>query len=209
VETDEEWQLVFDVGWRTARAVSNEASAQLPDDVDIHSHDTEIFVYARSEQSVRNAEEVVSRLLEERGASTASTLTRWNPATESWQDPSLPVEPPSRPIDPAWAALGELAWEVRVRSQDGREARKLAQDLAADGHPTITGLGKRLTVGVADQSEAAALASELRLRAPTARIETRPLTRWHRWLIRQRALGNYGDGGGGGDEFGGGGNGGG
>ena len=204
METYEEWRLIFDVGKRDALAVAKEAAARLTDEVDVHRRGDQLLVYARSERAIGDAEKLVSRLLAERGASTAAALTRWNPGAERWQEPSLPIEPPSRPIDPEWVALGELAWEVRVRSQDGREARRLAQELAAGGRPTITGLGNRLTVGVTDQREAAALASELRLRAPTARIETRPLSRWRRWLIRQRVLGNYGGDGGGDGDFGGG-----
>jgi hypothetical protein len=204
VETYEEWRLIFDVGKANAAAVVEDAAGELPEEVDLHRRGDQLLVYAPSEQVVQDAARLVMRLLDRRGVSTAGALSRWNPGAERWQEPSLPVEPPSRTIEPEWAALGELAWEVRVRSQDAKEARRLAQELAAAGHPTITGLGNRLTVGFADQQEAAALASELRLRAPTARIETRPLSRWRRWMIRQRILGNYGEGDPGDAGFGGG-----
>jgi hypothetical protein len=131
-------------------------------------------------------------------------MTRWNPGAERWQDPALPVEAPKRDIGPEWVALGELAWEVRVRSQSGREARRLVQELLKAGHPTIAGLRNRITVGVADESAARTLANDLRLRAPTAEITIRALSRWRQWLIRQRLLGNYASGGDGGGDFGGG-----
>jgi hypothetical protein len=207
MESYEEWRLIFDVGKRNARAVLEEAGDAM-EDVDIYRRGDQILVYAPSEGAIREAEKLVSRLLEQRGLTTASTLTRWNPGAERWQDPALPVEPPDRDIAPEWAALGELGWEVRIRSQDGKEARRLAEELSRGGRPTTSGLGNRVTVGVADQSEASALADDLRLAAPTARIEIRPLSRWRRWLIRQRVLGNYAAGGGG-DDGGGGGNGGG
>jgi hypothetical protein len=203
METYEEWRLIFDVGKRNALAVVEDAH-ELPEEVDLHRRGDQLLVYAPSKQASGDAEKLVSRLLAERGVSSASVLSRWNPGAERWQDPSLPVEPPSRPIDPEWVELGELAWEVRIRSQEGKEARRLAQELAAGGHPSITGLGNRVTVGVADQQEAAALAAQLRFKAPTARIETRPLSRWRRWLIRQHILGNYGGAGGDSGDFGGG-----
>jgi hypothetical protein len=196
VETYEEWRLVFEVGdkWKTL-ALIEEAADQTPEDVDIHRRGDQLLVYARSEWAIQEAEKLISRLLELRGLTNASTLTRWNPGAERWQDPRLPIEPADHDIGPDWAALGELGWEIRLRSQDAKEARRLAQELSGSGHPTITGLGNRMIVGVADETEASALASELRLRAPTARIETRPLSRWRRWLIRQRVVGNYAGGG--------------
>ncbi len=211
MEVYDEWRLIFDVGdkWK-AVGVIEEALEQAAEDVDIHRRGNQILVYALSEEAIRETEKLVSRLLEKRGLTTASTLTRWNPGGERWQDSSLPVEAQQYDIGPEWVALGELGWEVRIRLQDGKEARRLAQELLKAGRPTISGLGSRVTVGVADQLEAEALADELRLSAPTARIESRPLSRWRRWLIRQRALGNYSGGGdSGGDGGGGGGNGGG
>jgi hypothetical protein len=197
MESYEEWRLIFDVGKWNARAVIEEAADRAIEDVDIHRRGAQILVYASSEGAIREAEKLVARLLEQRGLTTVSTLTRWNPGAERWQEPRLPIEPPRADIGPEWVALGELGWEVRIRSQDGKEASRLARELSRAGRPTITGLGNRVTVGVADQVEASALADELRLEAPTARIETRPLSRWRRWLIRQRVLGNYGEGGGG------------
>jgi hypothetical protein len=205
VDTYEQWRLIFDVGKWNAIAVGDEAAREAPEDVDIHRRGDELLVYAPSKERIREAERLVARLLEQRGMTTASTLTRWNPGGERWQDPSLPVEPSRRAIGPEWAALGELGWEVRVRSQDAKEPRGLAQEMLDAGRPTITGLGNRITVGASSHEEALALADELRLRAPTARIEIRPLSRWRRWLIRQRLVGNYASGGGDGGDFGGGG----
>jgi hypothetical protein len=204
VETYEEWRLILDVGKKNALQVVEDLG-RVPNGVDVHRRGDQLLVYAPSEETIREAERVIGRRLEQRGLTTHSALTRWNPGEERWQDPDLPVEPSTQMIGPEWAALGELGWEVRVRSQDGREARRLAAELSESGHPTVTGLGNRITVGVADRAAATALAENIKLEAPTARIETRPLSRWRRWLIRQRILGNYGAGGGDGGDFGGGG----
>jgi hypothetical protein len=206
VEAYDEWRLIFEVGNKDVGRVVDEAASRVPNDVDVHTRGDQILVYALSKEATRTAETILSELLTQIGVAPIATLTRWNPGAERWQDPSLPVEPPKRDIGPAWAALGELAWEVRVRSQSRSEARSLAEEALQAGHPTITGRGNRVTVGVATQEDAASLADELRLRVPTAQIATRPLSRWRRWLIRQRLLGNYAAGGdGGAGDFGGGG----
>ena len=210
METYEEWRLIFEVGKRHGLLIAEEAAERAPEGVDVHRRGDQILVYAHSKNEIEEGERLVSRLLEAHGLTTLATLARWNPGAERWQDPSLPVEPPREAIGPEWAALGELAWEVRVHSQDGRETRGLGDELTREGRPTITGLRHRITVGVADEAEARDLAQELRLRAPTAKIAVRPLSGWRRWLIQQRLLGNYGGGGPDGGGFGGdGGNGGG
>jgi hypothetical protein len=184
--------------------VIEEARAQAPDEVDVHRRRGQVLVYALSEDDARAAEKLVAGLLGAKGLTTASTLTRWNPGAERWQDPALPVEHRTYDIGPDWAALGELAWEVRVRLQTVKDARRLAEELLDAGHPTITGLGNRVTIGVVDEGEAFALKDELRLRAPTAEITVRPLSRWRRWLIRQRLFKNHAPGGDVGGDFGGG-----
>jgi hypothetical protein len=94
-----------------------------------------------------------------------------------------------------WAKLGELVWEVRVRTQDRDQAKRLLDELKAAGRPTATDGGKRLMVGVAE-NEAHSLSDDLRLSAPFATITNRPMSRRRRWLIRQRLLGSYAGGGG-------------
>lgn len=197
METYEEWRLSFEIGQaKQLDEIIEAAGAETSDDVDIHRRGTQILVYARTEEGIRAAEQSLSRLLALRGISVLSTLTRWNPGGERWQDPALPVEPPRRVIGWDWAELGELGWEVRVRTQSRDEAERLVKQLQSDGHPTTSDGSKRLMAGVRDESEARALAEELRLEAPLATILVRPLSRWRRWLIRQRLLGNYAGGGG-------------
>jgi hypothetical protein len=205
VETYDEWRLIFEVG--NAKGIDDvieEARAQTSEEVDIHRRGDQVLAYALSEADARATEKLVAGLLGARGLPAASTLTRWNPGAERWQDPSLPVEHRTYDIGPDWAAMGELAWEVRLRLQSGKEARRLAEELLDAGRPTISGLRNRITVGVVDGSEASALAEDLRLRAPTAEITVRPLSRWRRWLIRQRLVKDYAGGGDVGGDFGGG-----
>jgi hypothetical protein len=207
VETYEEWRLIFEVGKRDARGVIDEAIAETPDDVDIHRRGDQILAYAHSEEAIQKAENVVSRLLELRGLTTASDPDALESGRRALARPPSPDRTCTARHRPGMG--GARRARLGSSAQDGGEARRLTQELSEAGHPTITGLGNRITVGVADQLESSSLADDLRLRAPTARIQTRPLSRWRRWLIRQRLLGNYagsgGDFGGAGGRNGGGG----
>ena len=195
----EEWRLVFDVP-RNAHGLDEVIAAALataPPDVDIHRRDRgDLAVYAFSEPVIRKAGDAVERGLGRFGIAFASELRRWNPGEERWQDPRLPVAPPSRRLDREWLDLDELGWEVRLRLDGRRETTELAETLREEGMPTITDGWKRLTVGAADEQAARSLADDLRLRSPFSRIEVRPLSRWRRWLIHHGLVGGYADGGG-------------
>jgi hypothetical protein len=199
-ETYEEWRLVFDVPVHADEldAVVENSCALVPETVDIHRRDRgDIAVYAPTEALIRTAQPVVEECLREFAIPFSAELKRWNPRGECWQDPKLPVEPFERGLDPAWLDLDELAWEVRLRLTSRAETTRLADELRNDNLAVITDGWRRLTVGVADEEVARALADDLRLRAPAfTRIELRPLSRWRRWLIRQGLVGGYADGGG-------------
>ena len=92
-----------------------------------------------------------------------------------------------------WSGLDEAAWEVRLRFRHSWEAVQLHAKLRERDAAVIVS-GKRLTIGVADERTARQRAGELRLAAPTATIEVRPLSRWRIWLLRQGLVGNYADG---------------
>jgi hypothetical protein len=207
----EEWRLVFDAPANAdgLDEVIGDALASACPDVDIHRRDRgDVAVYAYSEPAVREAGTTVERGLDRLGIPFTSELKRWNPGEERWQDPRLPVAPPSRRLGPEWLDLDDLGWEVRLRLDGRRATAELAESLREEGLPTITDGWKRLTVGAADEEAARSLADDLRLRSPFARIDVRPLSRWRRWLIRHGLVGGYADGGGAIDA-GGGGNGGG
>ena len=184
---------------------------RLPDGVDAHRKGRHgIRLYAQSRELIAAAETIAADVLSSQGLRCTLELTRWNPADEQWQSPLLPVEPPRGPLPDAWSGLDEAAWEVRLRFPHGWEAAQLHTKLLARDAAVICN-GKRLTIGIADERTARQRAGELRLAAPTATIEVRPLSRWRLWLLRQQLLGNYasGDLSGGWGGNGGGGNGGG
>jgi hypothetical protein len=208
----EEWRLSFvlPAGDVKTGALLERLRERLPAEVDAHRKGRRgIRLYAQSRESIGEAETIVADVLSSHGLRCALEVTRWNPADEKWQSPLLPVEPPRGPLPDAWSDLDEAAWEIRLRFPHGWEAAQLHAKLLARDAAVICN-GKRLTIGVADERTARQRAAELRLAAPTATMEVRPLSRWRVWLLRQKLLGNYAGGDGStGDSGGWGGNGGG
>jgi len=211
--TYEEWRIVAKVLHRREAllGVVDQLLAITPADVDVHTRGRdEIMIYAFTKAELRSAEQALASIAESEGVTVQTTLTRWNPAEEQWQDPELPIEPMEVPLDPEWIAVGELGWEVRVKAQARKNARRIEKDLRAKGRPLFIDGLRRITVGVADEHEARQLAEEIRWADPLAAIQVRPLSRWRRWRIREAVLGGYaasgdlggGDGGGGNGGFG-------
>lgn len=151
----------------------------------------EIMIYAFGEPGIHSAERALVSISLKEGVTVQTTVTRWNPGEERWQDPKLPIEPMDEPLDPEWIAVGELGWEVRVKAQARKDARMIENDLRAKGRPLFVDGLRRITVGVSDEHGARALAEEIRWADPLAAIQVRPLSRWRRWRI-QEVLGGYG-----------------
>jgi hypothetical protein len=209
----EEWRLSFvlPAGDVKTGALMERLRERLPDGVDAHRKGRRgIRLYAESHESIEKAETIASDVLSSFGMRCTLEQKRWNPADERWQSPLLPVEPPRGPLPDAWSGLDEAAWEVRLRFPHGWEAAQLHTKLLERDAAVVCN-GKRLTIGIVDERTARQRAGELRLAAPTATIEIRPLSRWRLWLLRQKLLGNYaagegwtGEGGGWGGNGGGG-----
>ena len=194
----EEWRLAFVLPQGSVKTgeVFARIRELLPSEIDAHRKGRRgIRLYAASRDGIDSAEAVVSRVLASHNVHTTLDLTRWNAGEERWQSPLLPVEPPRTALPEEWSGLDEAAWEVRLRFPHGWEAERAHAKLR-EHDAAVIGHGKRLTIGVADEQTARQRAGELRLAAPTATIEVRPLSRWRIWLLRQKLLGNYGDGGG-------------
>jgi hypothetical protein len=215
-ETYEEWRLVAKVLDRrkVLPAIVDQLRAIARPGVDVHARGRdEIMIYAFTEAEARVAERALESIADREGVRVQTELTRWNPGEEQWQDPALAIEPMESPLDPEWVAVGELGWEVRVKAQARKYARRVEKEVRAKGHPLFTDGLRRITVGLADEHEARQLAEEIRWSDPLAAIQVRPLSRWRRWRIREAVLGGYAggtaDGGGWGGGNGGGGNGGG
>jgi hypothetical protein len=192
----EEWRLSFVLppGDVKTGVLMERLRERLPPGVDAHRKGRRcIRLYAQSRELIADAEKIALEVLSAAGLRCPLEQTRWNPADERWQSPLLPVEPPRRPLPDEWSGLDEAAWEVRLRFPHAWEAAQLLTKLLERDAAAICN-GKRVTIGVADERTARQRVGELRLAAPTATIEVRPLSRWRIWLLRQKLLGNYADG---------------
>jgi hypothetical protein len=195
----EEWRVVVKVEGRTKELgrFAAQVMEHTPEDIDVHARGKdEILVYSYTQAGVQRAEKVLLGALARDGLTATSTLSRWNPGSEAWQDPSLPVEHPTPSIEWGWVEIGELGWEVRAKLQRAKDFGRLKEDLRDKGYPVVTDGWKRITVGVADRQEAVELSFKLRTAARLHDIQVRPMSRFRRWLIRQAELGNYASGGG-------------
>lgn len=191
----EEWRLalVLPEGDLKAGALVSELRSRLPSSIDIHRKGRRgVRLYTDSRSLIAEAEDVLRERLESHRVRADLELTRWNAGEERWQSPLLPVQPPRAPLPDEWSTLDEMAWEVRMRFEHQWEADQLLHELRKKDAPAVGGW-KRCLVVLPDEATARQRAAELRLAAPLAEMEVRPLSRFRRWLIRQKLFGNYGD----------------
>src|SRR5438876_696749 len=106
-ETYEEWRIVAKVldHKRSRATLVDHLLAITPPDVDVHPRGRdEIMIYAFAQADLRSAERALMSIAAREAVTVETTLTRWNPAKEQWQDPELPIEPMEVPLDPEWIA---------------------------------------------------------------------------------------------------------
>jgi len=182
----DDWRLQFDLDPGTGlagllaavreREIDDDVRARLGDRV-VVSHDaSQLFLYADSEDALREAELVVRPLLEEHGVAGAARFTRWHPEEERWEDTSvpLPVSEEEHRAERERLAATETAesesrgypeWEVRVETPSSSDARSFADTLRAEGLPLVR-RSHYVLVGAPSEADAQALADRLRGAAP-------------------------------------------
>ncbi len=151
--------------------------ARLGDRVAVSSDDEgTVFLYADTEEGAREANSVLWETLDRLGMDATTTLARWHPAEQRWEDPDVPLPRTAE----EWQAehdrlqareaaesreTGEAAWEVRVELRDHDATTEFADRLEEEGLPVV----RRWTyvlVGAANEDEAHALGERLRAEAP-------------------------------------------
>ena len=138
-----------------------------------------------------------------------SSVQRWHPVEEAWEDASVPLPQTSAEIaieqqrDEQQETqdadkLGYAEWEVRVDLPAHRDAVELAERLEAEGISPIVRRWKYLLIGTATDDDARALAERIRSEAPKGadvRAEPSSAIGWE--LTGQNpfaAFGGYGPG---------------
>jgi hypothetical protein len=136
-----------------------------------------VFLYAGTEDTAREADQVVREVLVRHHLSAEFTLDRWHPLEEDWEDASVPM--PDTPEQRAAEhqrlieaetqqslAAGQAGWEVRVELPSHRQAVELAERLQAEGRPVIR-RWKYLILGANNEDDATALAEAIGREIPT------------------------------------------
>lgn len=121
------------------------------------SHDgDDVFVYASSPGEAARASEIIAAVLREEGIpGHASTIEHWLEQEGRWDD-----EPAGDTWEEETIDRGYAPWEVRVRLASHGEARKLADQLEAEGYP-VERRWRYLIAGAASKQDADALAARV------------------------------------------------
>jgi hypothetical protein len=160
----------------TAHEVEEDVRRELGRSVAIGAGDSQIFLYAGTENAARDAERVARDVLASQGIPAEFTLHRWHPIEEEWQDPevALPRTEAERQAEhqrledaetAESLAAGTAQWEARVEFPSRHEAVALADKLRSEGR-TVIQRWKFLVVGANNEDDARELAEQIRREAP-------------------------------------------
>jgi len=116
----------------------------------------ELFVYADTQPAAETAHAVVEAVLRQEGIhATGSKVEHWLENEERWDD-----EPPGETWEEEEFEHGHAPWEVRVARATHADARRLAEQLEAEGYSVVR-RWKYLIVGAASKEDAQALAERV------------------------------------------------
>ena len=160
----------------SAHEVEEDVRRQLGRSVAIGAGDSQIFLYAGTENAARDAERVARDVLASQGIEAEFTLHRWHPIEEEWEDPdvALPRTEAERQAEhqrledaetAESLAIGSAQWEARVEFPSHHEAVALADKLRSEGR-TVIQRWKFLVVGANNEDDARELAEQIRREAP-------------------------------------------
>jgi FMN phosphatase YigB (HAD superfamily) len=160
----------------SAHEVEEDVRRQLGRSVAIGAGDSQIFLYAGTENAARDAERVARDVLASQGIEAEFTLHRWHPIEEEWEDPdvALPRTEAERQAEhqrledaetAESLAIGSAQWEARVEFPSHHEAVALADKLRSEGR-TVIRRWKLLVVGGKNEDDARELAEQIRREAP-------------------------------------------
>jgi hypothetical protein len=166
------------LGWLLEHELEDDARSRLGHTlaVEVSPGDDAIFVYADSEGPIREAERIVSAVLDEEGVEARVEVSRWHPLEERWEDAAVPLpqtEAERRSETERLAAEqtadsqeGGPEWEVRLELPGHAETAELADRLEQEGIPVLR-RWRFLLVGGDNEEQANELAERLRHEAPS------------------------------------------
>ena len=160
----------------SAHEEEEDVRRQLGRSVAIGAGDSQVFLYAGTENAARDAERVARDVLASQGIQAEFALHHWHPIEEEWEDPdvALPRTEAERQAEhqrledaetAESLAAGTARWEARVEFPSRHEAVALADKLRGEGR-TVIQRWKFLVVGANNEDDARALADQIRQEAP-------------------------------------------
>jgi hypothetical protein len=160
----------------SAHEVEEDVRRQLGRSVAIGAGDSQVFLYAGTENAARDAERVARDVLASQGIPAEFALHHWHPIEEEWEDPeaALPRTEAERQAEhqrledaetAESLATGAAQWEARVEFPSRHEAVALADKLRSEGR-TVIQRWKFLVVGANNEDDARELAEQIRREAP-------------------------------------------
>jgi hypothetical protein len=158
------------------RQVEEDIRREVGRGIGVGAGDAQIFLYAGTETTARDADRIARDVLAGHGMTAESAVHRWHPIEEQWEDPDVPMPQTKaereaehqRLADAETAeslATGVAQWEVRVELGSHRQAVHLARTLEGEGR-AIVRRWTFLIVGANNEDEARELAGQIRHEAP-------------------------------------------
>jgi hypothetical protein len=156
--------------------VEEDVRRQLARSVAVGAGDSQIFLYAGTENAARDAERVARDILARQDIPAEFALHHWHPIEEEWEDPgvALPRTETERQTEhqrledaetAESVATGVAQWEARVEFPSHHEAVALADKLRSEGR-TVVRRWRFLVVGANNEDDARVLAEQIRREAP-------------------------------------------
>lgn len=179
----DEWRIVAAAGdggdaARLERALhDHEPGEEALDRVAVTRDDTRVFAYAADRAGAEAAEAALRHVLLREGLKANVALQRWHHLEERWEAPGAAEDPGAEAAaltaeERQDSAEEGAEWEVRVDLGNHRDAKRLAEQLQAEGLPVWRGW-RFLILGAASEADAEALAERIRAAAPAgAKVRT-------------------------------------
>ena len=154
--------------------LEDEAKEKLGEAVAVSADGSNVFLYADTVETARNARDVVASILAEDGLTATFALDRWHPLAGEWKPADEPLPESEAEKEAESRASGYAEWEVRLDLSDHGKAVSLAERLEQEGIP-VTRRWTYLLVGAESQEDANELAERLRAEGPDGmKVQVQP-----------------------------------
>ncbi|HZU61432.1 MAG TPA: hypothetical protein VE983_10725 [Solirubrobacteraceae bacterium] len=165
-----------------AATLEQELERALPDRVVVSHDQDDVFCYVETREQAERARDLVAGLAAKNDWRLDTSVARWHPVAEEWEDPDKPLPTSGTEVSAEHAEVVEREreeareqgypdFEVRVHCRSRSAAIELAQRLEAEGIPSVR-RWHYLVVGAADEDTATALARRIGEESPPGSVVT-------------------------------------